>query len=254
MGEKLLGKRVLIVEDEALLALELELAFSDNGAEIVGPALSLSHGVMLVEAHFPALAVLRHLGSVGVDLFFVLSGFLIGGILWRTGAQLRSGRVLMGFWLRRWLRTLPNYYFFLVVAVLVLLATRPQSIDWLHRVLPTALFVQNFAQRVTPFFPESWTLAVEEWFYLLFPAALWLGHEPNRQAVIGQLTHLREEFEARPEFRVSLARVEGASDDLAVRVEEVLEGVHRGRARPAEALEHERRRPGVPGRRREREP
>lgn len=45
--------------------------------------------------------------------------------------------------------------------------------------------------------------------------ALWFSHEPNRQAVIGQLTHLREEFEARPEFRVSLARVEGASDDLA---------------------------------------
>jgi cell division protein FtsQ len=43
----------------------------------------------------------------------------------------------------------------------------------------------------------------------------WFSHEPNRQALIGQLTHLREEFEARPEFRVSLARVEGASDDLA---------------------------------------
>jgi cell division protein FtsQ len=46
----------------------------------------------------------------------------------------------------------------------------------------------------------------------------WFSHEPNRQAVIGQLTHLREEFEARPEFRVSLARVEGASDDLAAAV------------------------------------
>jgi cell division protein FtsQ len=50
---------------------------------------------------------------------------------------------------------------------------------------------------------------------LLGAAALWLGHEPNRQAVIGELTNLRQEFEARPEFRVSLARVEGASDDLA---------------------------------------
>ena len=49
-GERLLGKQVLIVEDEALLALELELAFADEGAEIVGPALSLSHGVMLVES------------------------------------------------------------------------------------------------------------------------------------------------------------------------------------------------------------
>jgi cell division protein FtsQ len=47
---------------------------------------------------------------------------------------------------------------------------------------------------------------------------LWFSHEPNRLALIGQLTHLREEFEARPEFRVSLARVEGASDDLAAAV------------------------------------
>jgi cell division protein FtsQ len=50
---------------------------------------------------------------------------------------------------------------------------------------------------------------------ILGGVALWFSHEPNRLAVIGQLTHLREEFEARPEFRVSLARVEGASDDLA---------------------------------------
>lgn len=50
---------------------------------------------------------------------------------------------------------------------------------------------------------------------VLGAAVLWLSHEPNRQAVVGQLSHLREEFEARPEFRVSLARVEGASDDLA---------------------------------------
>ncbi len=53
---------------------------------------------------------------------------------------------------------------------------------------------------------------------LLGAAGLWFSHEPNRQAVIGQLSHLREEFEARPEFRVSLARVEGASEDLAAAV------------------------------------
>ena len=48
--ERLLGKRVLIVEDEAMLAPELELTFADEGAEVIGPALSLSHGVTLVEA------------------------------------------------------------------------------------------------------------------------------------------------------------------------------------------------------------
>lgn len=79
--------------------------------------------------------------------------------------------------------------------------------------------------------PSKWAYRVQRWMLtpyvrsfvlkgipmlLVFgAAALWLSHEPNRQAVIGQLTHLREEFEARPEFRVSLARVEGASDDLA---------------------------------------
>jgi cell division protein FtsQ len=50
---------------------------------------------------------------------------------------------------------------------------------------------------------------------LLGGVAIWFSHEPNRQAVIAQLSQLRADFEARPEFRVSLARVEGASDDLA---------------------------------------
>lgn len=79
--------------------------------------------------------------------------------------------------------------------------------------------------------PSKWAYRVQRWMLtpyvrgfvvkgiptliLLGAGALWLSHEPNRQALIGQLTHLREEFEARPEFRVSLARVEGASDDLA---------------------------------------
>jgi len=44
---------------------------------------------------------------------------------------------------------------------------------------------------------------------------LWLSHDGNRQMLVAQLTHLRAEFEARPEFRVSHAAIEGASDDLA---------------------------------------
>jgi len=79
--------------------------------------------------------------------------------------------------------------------------------------------------------PSKWDYRLQRWMLtpyvrsfvvkgiptlvILGAAALWFSHEPNRQAVIGQLTHLRAEFEARPEFRVSLARVEGASDDLA---------------------------------------
>jgi cell division protein FtsQ len=50
---------------------------------------------------------------------------------------------------------------------------------------------------------------------LVGAVGIWFGHEPNRLALIAQLTQLREDFEARPEFRVSLARVEGASPELA---------------------------------------
>ncbi|MFN6924861.1 MAG: cell division protein FtsQ/DivIB [Tabrizicola sp.] len=52
--------------------------------------------------------------------------------------------------------------------------------------------------------------------------AAWLSHEPNRATLVAQLTHLREEFESRPEFRVSLARIEGASPELAEAVRDRL--------------------------------
>jgi cell division protein FtsQ len=50
---------------------------------------------------------------------------------------------------------------------------------------------------------------------LVGAATIWFAQEDNRVALVAQLTELREEFEARPEFRVSLARVEGASPELA---------------------------------------
>ncbi|MDM7931949.1 cell division protein FtsQ/DivIB [Tabrizicola sp.] len=46
-------------------------------------------------------------------------------------------------------------------------------------------------------------------------AAIWLSSAQNRDMLVSRLTDMREEFEARPEFRVSLASIEGASDDLA---------------------------------------
>src|SRR5262245_16100295 len=57
------------------------------------------------------------LGHLGVELFFVLSGFLIGSILARQAeeVQFSVGR----FWARRWLRTLPNYYLFLAINIVL---------------------------------------------------------------------------------------------------------------------------------------
>jgi peptidoglycan/LPS O-acetylase OafA/YrhL len=115
------------------------------------------------------------LGFLGVELFFVLSGFLIGGIILREVLSNEGGRGLGRFWARRWMRTLPPY--FLMVAVLLVLG-RP--LHWQNLV-----FLQTLSRRTMAFFPISWSLAIEEWFYLLVPFALVLvvrrrGLTPSR--------------------------------------------------------------------------
>ncbi|HTV42772.1 MAG TPA: acyltransferase family protein [Candidatus Sulfotelmatobacter sp.] len=70
---------------------------------------------------FPALGVARYyLGLLGVEIFFVLSGFLIGGILIDElySDRLESISGTVSFWRRRWFRTLPNYYLFLAIIIL----------------------------------------------------------------------------------------------------------------------------------------
>ncbi|WP_427915509.1 acyltransferase family protein [Ramlibacter sp. MMS24-I3-19] len=76
------------------------------------------------------------------------------------------------FLIRRWLRTLPNYYLFLAInALLVVYAVAPGRLTDL---LPFTVFVQNLAWHHPPFFGEAWSLAVEEVFYLLLPLVLTL--------------------------------------------------------------------------------
>ncbi|MEZ5464572.1 MAG: acyltransferase [Lysobacteraceae bacterium] len=108
-------------------------------------------------------------GQLGVELFFVLSGFLIGGIL---ADEAERGRLeIRRFWLRRWLRTLPNYYLFLLLnVVLERLLSGHWPDAWRYTV-----FWQNLAWPNPAFYPESWSLAVEEIFYLVAPVLILLG-------------------------------------------------------------------------------
>ena len=107
------------------------------------------------------------LGQYGVDLFFVISGWLIGGLYWR---ELRDhGKVsIRRFLLRRWLRTIPPYLvaLFLAWGGVALVRKEPFDAGYL-------LFLQNYYQRL-PFFLVSWSLCVEEHFYLVLPFALWM--------------------------------------------------------------------------------
>ncbi len=129
---------------------------------------------MVLYPHLPLwYGLVGHGGFYGVELFFVLSGFLIGQILLRENLALGRVSRLVTFYLRRWFRTLPLFALFLVINIVLEWYLRQHRIT-ATEALSHGLFLRTFARNNVSFFPESWSLAVEEWFYLLFPAALWL--------------------------------------------------------------------------------
>lgn len=108
-------------------------------------------------------------GWAGVDLFFVLSGYLIGNQILAPVAR-GAALPLKTFFARRLLRTLPNYY--VVLAVYLLL---PHSPIWGKTMAPVwryLSFTQNFGLQYGQTFTHSWSLCVEEQFYLLLPLAV----------------------------------------------------------------------------------
>ena len=140
-----------------------------------------SHGFVVLYSHFgDSLAILGHGGFYGVELFFVLSGFLIGQILIRNGSDLAQGGKVAFFYVRRWFRTLPLFFLFLIVNIVFERLFRAHPVGF-GEGLSHGFFLRNFASFQMTFFPESWSLAIEEWFYLLFPAALWLGLKATKR-------------------------------------------------------------------------
>ena len=123
--------------------------------------------------------VLREVGWTGVDLFFVLSGFLITGVLLRTNAK---PNYLRNFFARRALRIVPLYFLLLllytVVFPLVLPADNPYiPKPWITDPIWYWTFLSNFYMFNLGRFPDevmsvSWSLAVEEQFYLVWPLAI----------------------------------------------------------------------------------
>ena len=135
----------------------------------------LSHCFAVLNPHFPdTLNFFCESGFYGVELFFVLSGFLIGQILLRTGPSIGDSRTLLLFYVRRWFRTLPLFFLFLAVNVIIEYRVFHHSYRP-GEIVQTGLFLRSLTSDGLTFFRESWSLAVEEWFYLLFPAALAAG-------------------------------------------------------------------------------
>ncbi len=121
-------------------------------------------------------------GWVGVELFFVLSGFLITGILLDTYSQ---KKYFLNFYMRRILRIFPLYY---AVIISVTLISQFVQIDSFNQTSTVAqlsywLYLQNwvhlFDLNPTAILSHSWSLAVEEQFYLIWPALILFAARRN---------------------------------------------------------------------------
>lgn len=116
--------------------------------------------------HYPYLPGSSH-GWAGVDLFFVLSGYLISGLLFRQWDRTGSLHIPR-FYVRRGLKIYPAFY--------VLIAVTPVFAGWMPTPPRTSqywaeiLFLQGYFK---PLWPHTWSLSVEEQFYFFVPLVLW---------------------------------------------------------------------------------
>ena len=113
---------------------------------------------------------------MGVDLFFVLSGYLIGSQLLRPYTR-NAGPSVRLFFLRRAFRVLPAFLVVLFVYFLFPAFRERPNLPDLWRFLT---FTQNFGLQAPAAFSHDWSLCVEEHFYLVLPfLLLWLMRKPN---------------------------------------------------------------------------
>ena len=106
-------------------------------------------------------------GWIGVDLFFVLSGFLVSGLLFRE--YRRFGEIRYAHFLaRRGFKIYPAFYFMFGAVLLCAAQMGRPFVGW-PVILSEMFFVQNYGPAL---FPHTWSIAVEEHFYLLLPLLL----------------------------------------------------------------------------------
>src|SRR5438445_4581470 len=152
--------------------------------------LAFASGLDGVRAAAVAAVVIYHLGAgwlpggfLGVDVFFVLSGYLITSLL--AAERNRSGRIAIGhFYLRRARRLLPALFLMIAAVVLATALITPRALTGLRGDVGAALaystnwtqvyWHRSYFQTLGPpsMLQHLWSLAVEEQFYLLWPVVL----------------------------------------------------------------------------------
>ena len=128
-------------------------------------------------------------GSLGVDLFFVLSGFLITTLLLEERSR-TGGISLFAFYQRRARRLLPALVVFLALFTTITIATQQPGEDRLPVTVATSLFyvfnwLDDFGGVATLGAGHLWSLSVEEQFYLVWPAALIVAVRSGPRVLFG---------------------------------------------------------------------
>jgi peptidoglycan/LPS O-acetylase OafA/YrhL len=142
--------------------------------------------LLVLGCHFPYYRAWAQVGWAGVDLFFVLSGFLISGLLFRDFNN--SGVIhFRNFFFRRGFKIWPAFYFFIAQVTLVFALSRGAH-PW-HQLLVASSFLSNYFPTSNLLLTHIWTLAVEEHFYVALPLLLIL---------LSKLRRSRDPFNAIP--------------------------------------------------------
>jgi peptidoglycan/LPS O-acetylase OafA/YrhL len=132
---------------------------------------------VMVSHFLPQTNRVANLGTMGVDLFFVLSGFLITGILLRSRQSREAhGKSLLftvrHFYIRRFLRIFPLFYFVVLSAAIFNIGIARTTLSWhLTYLTNVLLFIKRDWDTS---FGHFWSLAVEEQFYLVWPCIILL--------------------------------------------------------------------------------
>lgn len=154
------------------------------------PALDGLRGIaiilILLNHHFSWVPIIKNTCWVGVDLFFVISGFLITRILLNTRSD---NYFFRNFYVKRSFRIFPAYYLTLGIFLIAIANLQLFKIQWdyyFSHLWHLIFYFQNWLYILNPIpepqmiFFHFWSLAIEEQFYIVFPLLVWLLKTPGK--------------------------------------------------------------------------
>jgi peptidoglycan/LPS O-acetylase OafA/YrhL len=185
-------------------------------------SLDFLRGTAALSVTIPHFFIFQHIGDrlaesisiLGVEVFFVLSGYVLAPQIMFFVIERPSLRNLRVFLTRRWMRTVPPY---LIALMLMSVSAHALFTGDFFRY---AVYLQNFFQQsnATDYFSTAWSLSVEEWFYILFPPflmsiATFAAHKSAAYAVIAAalfillISAIRQIFGDYPQWGPEVRRV-----------------------------------------------